>query len=151
MKFAGGSGSPTVHRQSGTLGVRHSAARSEEVAISISMPAHFRLAVDQFRDVPLFRLSGDMTFGQDMSDLHDNVRRLASHGHRRLVLDLTDVESADSTGIGALLNAKRVLGEAIGTVFLLRPSIRLLSALDLMRVTSMFEVAGDEADLSRRL
>ena len=115
------------------------------------MPAHFRLAVDRFMDVPLIRLSGDMSFGQDMSDLDGTVRQLASHGHTRLVLDLTDVESADSTGIGSLLNAKRILGEAQGTGFLLRPSIRLRSALDLMRVTSTFELAGNEADLSRRL
>jgi len=115
------------------------------------MPAHFRLAVDQFRDVPLIRLSGDMSFGENMSDLDDSVMHLASHGHTRLVLDLTDVESADSTGIGALLNAKRLLGEAVGTVFLLRPSIRIRSALDLMRVKPMFELADDEADLSRRL
>jgi len=115
------------------------------------MPAHFRLAVDQFRDVPLIRLSGDMSFGENMSDLDDSVMHLASHGHTRLVLDLTDVESADSTGIGALLNAKRLLGEAVGTVFLLRPSIRIRSALDLMRVTPMFELADDEANLSRRL
>ena len=116
-----------------------------------SMPAHFRLTVDRFGDVPLIRLSGDMSFGQNMSDLDDNVMHLASHGHRRLVLDLTDVESADSTGISALLSAKRILGEAVGTVFLLRPSSRIRSALDLMRVTSMFELADDEADLSRRL
>ena len=69
----------------------------------------FRLAVDQFMDVPLIRLSGDMSFGQNMSDLDDTVRHLASHGHARLVLDLTDVESADSTGIGALLNANASL------------------------------------------
>ena len=58
-----------------------------------------------------------MSFGQNMSDLDDKVMHLGMHGHTRLVLYLTDVESADSTGIGALLNAKRILGEAAGTVF----------------------------------
>jgi anti-anti-sigma factor len=112
---------------------------------------HFRLTVDRFRDVPLIRLSGEMTFGEDVTALLDTVRCLATDGHARLVLDLTDVETADSTGVGALLESKRLLGETAGTVFLLRPPIRLRSSLDLIRATSMFEVVDDEADLNRRL
>jgi anti-anti-sigma factor len=115
------------------------------------MPKPFRLTVDLLKSVPLLCLSGDMILGQNLRELHDEVRDLAAEGHTRLVLDLTEVESADSTGIEALVDAKHALGEATSTVFLLRPSILVRNSLTLSGVTSMFEVVGSEPELVRRL
>jgi anti-anti-sigma factor len=86
-----------------------------------------------------------------MRELHDTVSHLADQGHRRVVLDLTNVESADSSGIGALLDVVRVLGEGEGRVFLLRPPARLRDSLNLLRATSVLHVVDDETDLNRRL
>jgi anti-anti-sigma factor len=122
-----------------------------DIARPPSMPAPLRLAADEIRGVPALLLSGDLAFGQSMRVLHDAVTDLGDQGHKCLVLDLTNVESADSTGIGALLDVVRVLGEGVGRVFLLRPSARLRNSLNLIRVTSMFEVVNDETDLVRRL
>jgi anti-anti-sigma factor len=115
------------------------------------MPKRFRVVIDRLGDLPLLHLSGDMIFGQALSELHEEIATLAAAGHARLVLDLTEVDSADSSGIGALLGAKRTAGEITGTVVLLRPSSRLRSALDAIRATSMFVVVYDEADLLRSL
>jgi hypothetical protein len=65
----------------------------------------------------MFHLYGDMIFGQNMGELHDQVKDLAAKG------------------------------ETASTVVLLRPSIRVRNSLDLIRVTSMFEVVADEAEL----
>lgn len=106
----------------------------------------FRAVFDCILGVPRLRLCGDMTFGEDMSGLLGEVKRLAQAGHRRLVVDLSDVTLADSTGIGALISMKRAVGDTTGTVCLVRPSSRVQASLEVMRVTAMFEIVPDSAD-----
>jgi anti-sigma B factor antagonist len=115
------------------------------------MPEPFRLTADRFRDVPVLRLSGEVTSGYSLRELHDRVRDAVDSGHRQVVVDLSRIDSIDSSGIGALLVAQRIIAEAEGTMFLLRPPNRVRTSLALFRVTSMFEVVDDEADLGRRL
>jgi anti-anti-sigma factor len=76
---------------------------------------------------------------------------LRSGGHERLIVDLTGVESTDSTGVSALLEIRQIIGERAGSVILLGPPKRLRSTLAMTHVASLFEVADDEADLRRRL
>ena len=115
------------------------------------MPGPFRLTVDSFDGIPVLRVSGGLVFGENLTDLRDTVRRFRSEGHERIVVDVTDVESTDSSGISALLAAGRVISESGGRIVLLRPSERLRAALTMVRVTSLFEVVDDEAALTRRV
>jgi anti-anti-sigma factor len=104
-----------------------------------------------FSNVPLLRLEGDLTFGQNVAELHDAVERLAVSGVGTVILDLTALGATDSTGIGALLDVKRLLGEKHGRVCLLRPPAALRNSLHVVRVTSMFVLVDDELELTRVL
>ena len=115
------------------------------------MPSPFRLTVDSCDGIPVLRLGGGLVFGESLTDLRDTVRRFRSEGHERIVLDVTDVESTDSSGISALLAAGQVISESGGRIVLLRPSERLRAALAMVRVTWLFEVVDDEAALTRRV
>ena len=115
------------------------------------MPGPFRLTVDSFDGIPVLRLGGGLVFGENLTELRDTVLRFRSDGHERIVVDVTDVESTDSSGISALLAAGRVISESGGSIVLLRPSERLRAALAMVRVTWLFEVVDDEAALTRRV
>ena len=92
-----------------------------------------------------------MVFGENVRELHDRITELTGQGHRRLILDVSELGLADSTGIGALIDAKKVVGGGEGEVILLRPSERLRASLKLIRVTPMFVLVNDDADLVQHL
>ena len=112
------------------------------------MPSDFRLTNTTFDDAPLLRLSGDLAFGQSIGSLHDAAHQL--RGHTLIVLDLTDVEIVDSTGISALLDARRTLGATSRVVLLAAPT-RLRTSLDVARIADLFELVDDEHGLRRAL
>jgi anti-anti-sigma factor len=106
------------------------------------------LAVDSLAGVAIVRVRGPLVYGQDLTALTETVARLKNEGRDRLVVDLTGVESTDSSGISALLEIRHIIG---ANLILLRPSPRLRSSLAVTRVTSMFDIVEDEPELLRRL
>ena len=116
----------------------------------MSMTAPFRLTVASFHEIPVVHLTGGMVFGQNVRELTDRVADLVGRGHRRVVLDVSELEWADSTGIGALLGAKRQMKDE-GCIFLLGASERLRASLSMIRATEMFMFVSDEPDLLQHL
>jgi anti-anti-sigma factor len=114
------------------------------------MTAPFRLMVASFHEVPVVRLTGGMVFGQNVRELTDRVADLVGRGHHRVILDVSELEWADSTGIGALLGAKRLTDDE-GCVFLLGASERLRASMSMIRAMEMFVFVSDEADLLQHL
>ncbi len=112
------------------------------------MPESLSVTVDSFEGVAVLRLRGGLVFGQKLEAVGETVSRLKREGHERLVLDLTDVEPTDSSGISALLGVRRAMG---GNIILFRPSDRLRSALAVTRVSFLFDMVDDEAQLARRI
>jgi anti-anti-sigma factor len=110
----------------------------------------FRMTVGTLGSLPLLRLGGDMTFGQDLSALHEAASRLAAEGHSRIALDMSQVGVTDSSGLSALLDIKQMVGGVNGRILLVRPSDRLRGVLEMMRVSVLFELVDDEAELMRR-
>jgi anti-anti-sigma factor len=105
------------------------------------------LAVETLEGLAVLRLRGKLVYGQDLQPLYETVARLRREGHERVIIDLGKVESTDSSGISALLEVRRIVGEQHGAVILLRPSDRLRAALAMIRVSSMFDMIADEAEL----
>lgn len=79
-------------------------------------------------------------------ELREHVRRAVAEGRHRIILDLTGVHFCDSTGIGTLVAARRLLRSTGGTLRLVMPSNnehhvnRVFTALGLRR---LFDVHPD--------
>jgi anti-anti-sigma factor len=101
--------------------------------------------------VPIACLRGGLVFGQDLAAIHTLVTSLRNDGHHRVVLDLTGVQAIDSSGLTALLDARKTIGSSRSQIMLLHPSQRVREALAMIRVDSLFEVIADDAELLARL
>lgn len=115
------------------------------------MSSLLTIAYGSFSGVPLLRLGGDLAFGQNVRELHDSVERLAASGYAAVVLDIESLGVTDSTGVGALLDVRRLLGERTGRVYLLRAPASLRHSLQLARVASMFVMVDDHRELAQIL
>jgi anti-anti-sigma factor len=114
------------------------------------MSDSLKLMVETFEGLAVLRLKGRLVYGENFQPLYDTSARLRGEGHEKVVVDLTNVESTDSSGLSALLEIRRIIGEQPGAVILLRPSDRLRASLAMIRVTAMFDVIMDEAEIARR-
>ena len=106
------------------------------------------LDVECSDDCAVVRLSGRLGMGvNDM--LYARVSRLIPN-HKRIVLDLTDLKSMDSLGLGTLVRlyvSAKAGGSAIELVNL-RPRIRELFAIT--NLLSVFSVIGEHHGTSFR-
>ncbi|HEU5109708.1 MAG TPA: STAS domain-containing protein [Micromonosporaceae bacterium] len=75
----------------------------------------------------------------------------AGKRHRNVVLDLSDVRLLDSTGLGQLVQARQLAESAGGRLCLVGPSPFLVSVLDTMRLSPMFDIFPETGDAMRWL
>lgn len=89
--------------------------------------------------------SGKMTFGEGTSALRAKVRELAEGGYLRILLNMAEVTSIDSSGLGELVAAHRTATTAGGELKLLNLAVRARHLLQITRLSTVFETFDDEA------
>jgi anti-sigma B factor antagonist len=96
-------------------------------------------------DLLVFRLRGSLDLATSPT-VRAALMDAGEKGERNLVVDLTQVEFLDSTGLGALIGAHRRATEHGGTFKLVvneGPISRLLNITGLIRVFSVFHSLDD--------
>jgi anti-anti-sigma factor len=100
------------------------------------------------KGVVLAQLKGRMTFGKDLQGVKADLAPLAAERETILILDLSNVESADSSGLGVLLYLNGIAEEAGSTLRLAGATRRLL---ELLKITHADKVLTLDADVSSSL
>ena len=96
--------------------------------------------------IEILSLHGRLTFGQEDLDFRSELDRLIKAGQVRVALNLGDLRTLDTTGLGTLLFALAKLRKAGGSlaIFDIKPAhIELLTAT---KLESVFEVFHDQQD-----
>jgi anti-anti-sigma factor len=81
--------------------------------------------------------------------LRDQLRGLVESGHTRLVVDLSGVETVDSSGLGALISGLKAARQSGGDLRIAAPSEQATAVLELTnlnRVLKTYESADDAFD-----
>jgi len=89
-------------------------------------------------------LSGRITFGVSVAELHDLVRELADEGNIRLVLNFKDVTYIDSSGIGELVSAHNYLHGRGGQLKLVYLSTNIRDTFLVSKLSTIFDMADSE-------
>jgi anti-sigma B factor antagonist len=114
------------------------------------------ISVRQDGQVRVIRMTREITIGRralgravdlkgnPLDDLSETLLDLIRAGHAKLLLDLSEVPFIDSAGLGELIAFKKRTSEAGGDIKLLKPTRRVFELLDILALTSVFEVYTDE-------
>jgi anti-sigma B factor antagonist len=94
-------------------------------------------------DVKLINLRGRLNLGEPLDRLGATLTDLLNAGHSRFILDLREVSTIDSSGIGLLVRYLTTAKQRGGSLKLLNPSKFAVQTLKLVRVLSLFEVFED--------
>jgi anti-anti-sigma factor len=96
--------------------------------------------------VKIIKLRGRLALGEPVERLRETMTDLLSSGENRLVLDLEELATMDSSGIGLLSRFLTSTKQQGGSLKLVKPSKFVVQTLKLVGLLSLFEIFPDTQD-----
>jgi anti-sigma B factor antagonist len=88
-------------------------------------------------------LDGDLILGESNKKLRSSVRDSIEAGYKKIVIEMSDVQHLDSSGIGELISSLTAVSRSDGTLVLLNPTDRAHKLLAISQLTDIFEIKRD--------
>ena len=104
-----------------------------------------KLTTRQVGDVTVIDAAGRITLGEGASAFRDTIRDLAAKGDKKILLNLSEVNYIDSSGIGEMVSGFTTVTNHGGQLKLLGLSKRVKDLLQITKLYTVFEVFDDEA------
>jgi anti-sigma B factor antagonist len=109
--------------------------------------AMLKIECRESRDVILVDLVGRMSGGPDTRAVKEVIKSRVESGHRRFVLNMTELDWMTSIGIGTLVEAYASVKKAGGVLVLLSPTERVAHTLEMTRlIPAVFKVFHEDAE-----
>jgi anti-sigma B factor antagonist len=102
-------------------------------------------------DVVVLDISGRITVGEGNVMLREVVRELADNGHKKIILNLGEVQYVDSSGMGELVKTHTTMRNQGGQLRLVNLNSRINDLLQMTRLSAVFDIERDEASAIRSL
>ncbi|MGI9104597.1 MAG: STAS domain-containing protein [Terriglobales bacterium] len=100
--------------------------------------------VRKFGKVHAVRLKGQLKLGEPVDELRSTLDGIIAENSVSVVLNLTEVPMADSSGVGAMVRYQSSLKQKGGALKLVNPSKLVSQTLKILGLLSVFEVFDDE-------
>jgi anti-sigma B factor antagonist len=105
----------------------------------------FELRSHQAHGARVIAASGKLHLGEATTDFRDAIREELNRGERHFLINLAEVGSIDSAGIGELIWAQSAAARSGGSVKIVSIPTRVESILRLTRLLMIFDIWPDEA------
>ncbi len=96
-------------------------------------------------DITVLDISGRITLGEGNVMLREIVRELTDNGHKKIVLNLGEVNYVDSSGMGELVKTHTTVRNQGGQLRLVNLNKRINDLLQMTRLSAVFDIDADEA------
>ncbi len=97
----------------------------------------------EISDVVVLRISGKLMGGPDAALLNDKLHELSDAGKYKVVVDLSEVDMMNSTGLGLLIGGRTIMQNQGGDLKLASLSDRLRTLLTISKLNTVFEIFDD--------
>src|SRR5580698_5015881 len=101
------------------------------------------IAITREDNKVVLRPAGDGIVAASIPELRAKMRAAVEEGVRELVIDLTDVQMVDSSGIGLLISAYNSLKKVGGQLSVIHASTEILELFHTMRMHQHFSISGN--------
>ena len=95
-------------------------------------------------NITVYEISGRLNLGNSLLNIESGIKKLIDQGSRRLIVDLTDVNYIDSSGIGELVSGFTAVRNRSGELKLLNLTKKVNDLLQLTKLFTVFDVYSDE-------
>jgi len=96
--------------------------------------------------VTILDLEGKITIGKGDVALRDAVHEVLDGGAKKILIDLADVTTVDSSGVGELVSAFTTVTNRGGKLKLLNLPSKVNDILQITQLITVFEVYDDESE-----
>jgi len=102
-------------------------------------------------DVVILDPSGKITIGEGTIMLRDHIKKALDAGDRKFLLNLTDVDYIDSSGLGELVSSFTTVRSRGGQLKLLNLTRRVRDLLQITKLLTVFETFESEPEALKSL
>ncbi|MFI5252648.1 MAG: STAS domain-containing protein [Bacteroidota bacterium] len=99
-----------------------------------------KLSAKEVDAIVVLSLNGSVMGGPDASALNDELHKLVAKKKKKVVLDLSGVQSMNSSGLGMLIGALTTMKNAGGELKIAAPSSKIENLLVITKLTTVFEL-----------
>jgi len=103
------------------------------------------LKTRQAGGVTIVDISGRIVLGGESAAVRDTICELLDEGRKQLLLNLAEVDSIDSVGLGSLVGAASSVRRQGGDVKLFNLTNKVTDIMQMTKLYTVFEVVKDEA------
>lgn len=107
--------------------------------------SNLTIATRRSDSVVILDLQGKIRLGEGNLELHQTLRELVEKGEKNILLNLANVTSIDSSGLGELIAGYATLQKNEGDLKLLNLTERVSEIMMITKLLTVFEVFEDEA------
>ncbi len=97
-------------------------------------------------DIHVLDCSGKITLGEGTMAIRNTVREVLKNGGKKIVLNLSDVNYIDSSGIGELVSTFTTVTNAGGQLKLLNLTKKIQELLAITKLLTVFSVYQSEQE-----
>jgi anti-sigma B factor antagonist len=97
-------------------------------------------------NVTVVDISGRIVLGPESAALRSLVTDLLSKGHKKILLNLAEVNYIDSSGLGHLVSAFTSVRKQEGELKLLKVTNKVHDLIQITRLYTVFDIRDDEAE-----
>jgi len=105
-----------------------------------------KLNTREVKDILIIDLSGQLTMGEAVASVRDEIQDEVSQGARKVLLNLAGVSYIDSAGLGELIAAYTSVKNRGGQLKLLSLTKRVHDLLQITKLSTVFELHDDEKE-----
>lgn len=95
-------------------------------------------------DINIMKLRGPFRLGPAVESFRAAMDQVIKEGGSKVIVNLTEVNSMDSSGIGALVRSQTAAKQQGGAIKLVNPSKLVVQTLNFVGLLNVFEVHPDE-------
>lgn len=85
-------------------------------------------------DITVYEISGRLNLGNSLLSIESGIKKLIDQGARKLIVDLTEVNYIDSSGIGMLVSCAGHMEQFSGRMRVVGASGTVLKAFDIVHL-----------------
>jgi anti-sigma B factor antagonist len=93
--------------------------------------------------IPVLRLSGELDLGS-VPEVRKAIRAFIEEGQVRFLINLTELDFIDSSGLGVLVGGLARVRERQGEIKLVCANRRILRVFEMTRLTQLFDIYDAE-------
>src|SRR5579872_5632728 len=105
----------------------------------------FRATIRDIEEVTVIDMDGRITLGEGSALLRDLVHEMLSKNRRKIVMNLAGINYIDSTGLGELVSAYRLIKSEGGELKLLHLNKKVTDLLQITKLYTVFDIHNQES------